>query len=590
MNLFAHPGRLWLLVAAVPMAAWVAWGARRRVREWSALGQSGRPPGDGSWAWLASMILVVLALGQPRWGRVFGPDVPAGHDLILVVDVSRSMAAEDAVPDRLGLAIEAGTSLLRALASGQGDRAGVVAFAGRGVVRCPLTAHLDSAVEVLRALRPGDVEPGGTDLGAAIDQAIGALDDEEHAEGRTLVVFSDGEDHVGSWPTLVDRLKEERIIVHAVAIGDPGRGHPISRFGPAGPGKVSDPEMVETRRSDVALGAVAKATGGVVVPLGLASVDLGALFRERIEPTAKRLRDESRLAERAERFPVFVLPAIGLGLTASWPGLARRRRRRLAFASLPLALLISGASPAGETAADLVARGRAAYASGRFADALDAFDRAIGLAPDAAVPRFDAASALFQLGRYPEALERYEESRDRGDDRLGVKVEYALGNTHLALGDVNEALARYDACLTSTLDGDGLDEVRSDAAANREFAAKRVKPPPESSEPSGADSPGSRKRPSSPRPSKAGRGDGDAPGAPDRQAPSAPGDPGPRGGSAPPSGTRGAGGAGGSGPSSPEPGSPEARLDAALENIREARRQRPPDPPPSGSKGVGKDW
>ncbi|MCI4370804.1 MAG: VWA domain-containing protein, partial [Thermoplasmata archaeon] len=220
------------------------------------------------------MVLVVLALAQPRWGRVFGPDAPAGHDVVLLVDVSRSMAAEDAVPDRLGVAIEAGSSLLRALATGEGNRASVVAFAGRGVVRCPLTAHLDSAVDVLRGLRAGDVQPGGTDLGAALDTAIGAFDDEEHEEGRTIVVFSDGEDHVGSWASEIDRLRVGGIIVHSVAIGDPLRGHPVPsiRLGPSK--KDREPE-VETRRSDVAFEAISKATGGAVVPLGLAAMDLG---------------------------------------------------------------------------------------------------------------------------------------------------------------------------------------------------------------------------------------------------------------------------------------------------------------------------
>ncbi len=135
--------------------------------------------------------------------------------------------------------------------------------------------------------------------------------------------------------------------------------------------------MVETRRSDVAFEAISKATGGVVVPLGLASTDFGALFRSRIEPTARRRRDDLRIAERVERFPAFLLPAIGFGLTASWPGLARRRGRRLAYSGLAFALLSTGAGPAAETAADLVERGRRAYASGQFAEALEAFDRAI---------------------------------------------------------------------------------------------------------------------------------------------------------------------------------------------------------------------
>lgn len=75
---FAHPERLWLLLALVPMAAWLLRGSRYRLRDWSALAQSGRPPGDGSWAWLVAMALIVVALAQPRWGRVLGFESPGG--------------------------------------------------------------------------------------------------------------------------------------------------------------------------------------------------------------------------------------------------------------------------------------------------------------------------------------------------------------------------------------------------------------------------------------------------------------------------------------------------------------------------------
>ena len=571
---FAHPDRLWLLAALLPMAAWVARGSRLRLRDWKALGQSGRPSGDGSWAWLVAMGLIVVALAQPRWGRMLGPDSPAGHDVVLLVDVSRSMAAEDAVPDRLGVAVDAASSLLRALDNGEGNRSAVVVFAGRGVVRCPLTSNLDAALDILRSLRPGEVQPGGTDLGAALDSAIGAFDEEEHAEGRTIVVFSDGEDHAGSWPSAIDRLRGAGIIVHSVAIGDPDRGHPV-------PPKSNRDRAAETRRSDVAFEAISKATGGAVVPIGLASVDLGALFRDRIEPTARQRRDDFRLPERVERFPAFLLAALGFGLAGSWPGQARRRGGRLAFSAVLVASISLGAGPSASTPAGLVTLGRSAYDSGRFAEALDAFERAIALGPAAAIPRYDAASALFQLRRYPEAIARYEEARDRGDAGLTIKIDYALGNAHLALGTIPDAIARYDACLASTLPGTTFDAVRSDAEANRAFAASRPKPPPEQPEPGGSKPVGSKP----PRPSSKGKiGDSEPSPSPGQTVE------GPKESDSSSPGSRGAGGAGGGGLAPPPAGSPEARLNAALREIREARRRRPPEPPPSASNGVGKDW
>ena len=228
---FANPEYLWLLVVLAPLAGWMARGRRRRLRDWDALGQSGRPRGDGSLGWLGAIVCLVVALAQPRWGRVLGPPLPPGHDVVLLVDVSRSMGAEDAVPNRLGVAVEAARSLVAALGREGGNRVAVVAFAGRGVVRCPLTENLGAVDSALQALRPGDVRPGGTDLGAALGAALEAFDDQEHEEGRTIVLFSDGEDHGQDWEANVNRLRQARVIVHSIAIGDREAGTP----GPVGP-------------------------------------------------------------------------------------------------------------------------------------------------------------------------------------------------------------------------------------------------------------------------------------------------------------------------------------------------------------------
>ncbi len=224
---FANPELLWLF-ALLPLAALRAWGAaRRRRREWSALRCSGRPPSDGSVFWLIAASCVIVALARPQWGSSAQGALPSGRDVVLAIDVSRSMAVKDAVPDRLGVAIEAAQSLLSALGSAPGDRAAVVAFAGRGVRRCPLTESLGAVSEVLHSLRPGSVRPGGTDLGAALEAARAAFDDQDRSGGRAIILFSDGEDHRERWQGIVERLREEGVVVHCVAIGDADQGHPI---------------------------------------------------------------------------------------------------------------------------------------------------------------------------------------------------------------------------------------------------------------------------------------------------------------------------------------------------------------------------
>jgi Ca-activated chloride channel homolog len=571
---FAHPGYLWLLVALVPLSAWVARGRRRRARDWAALGQEGRPRGDGGLGWLGAIALLVVALAQPRWGRLAGPPRPPGHDVVLLVDLSRSMGAEDAVPSRLGAAVEAAEGLVRALGREPGSRAAVVAFAGRGVTRCPLTENLGAVVEALRALRPGDVRPGGTDLGAGLDEALARFDAAERDGGRTIVVFSDGEDHAGTWRTALGRLRDAGAVVHAVAVGDDAKGHPV----PSGRGSGTltfRGSTVLSRRSDAALEGLAHATGGAIVRLGLASGDLGALYLSRIAPGERRARLEARPPERAERYGLFVLAALAVGLVGSYP---RRGRwpgpRRLAVAA---ALAAIGASSRDETPRDAVAAGQSAFAAGRFDEALAAFERAVALDPDGAVPRYDAAAALFRLGRFPEAMARYGEARERASRHMRTKIDYALGNTALALGDPLGAIRHYDACLASTAPGPDLVAVRRDAAINRRFAEEQARRPPAPPDPDRA----SKAPPDRPKPQEpGGRGEDRGPSGP--QAP---------GGSRDPatSDRRGPGGAGGTGPAPPRPGSPEARLAAALDDIRDARRRRIADEVPPADEDR-KDW
>jgi Ca-activated chloride channel homolog len=583
---FARPEGLWLLLLLIPIALWVVRGRRRRARAWAALGQSGRPKGDGGWWWLGAVACLIVALAQPRWGRLPGLSLPDGQDVVLLVDVSRSMAAEDAIPSRLGVAIESGASLLTALGQEPGTRAAVVAFAGRGVVRCPLTENLGDVADALRSLRPGLVPLGGSNLGAGLDAALDAFDTDDHAEGRAIVVFSDGEDpdaeaHASSWAVILHRLDEAKVLVHAVAIGDPEQGHEI----PSGTG--GEPlryqgQVVRSRRSDATLEELSRATGGALVRLGLKTADLAALYRRRIAPIARRHLDTLRPPERVERFGVFLIGALALGLVGSWPGPRRWRRSALLVLASATLAIGPGAGSKDMSLAETIEAGRRAYDVRDFPAALAAFEQARALDPKSSIARYDLAATLYQLRRFPEAMALYQEARPSADAGLRTKIDYALGNTSLALGDIPGSLRHYDDCLASRVAGAAYDAVRRDAAINRQFAVRHSPPPPR--QPGGGD----REAPKSPS-NRSPRSTPDAnsrepsPPGPDGQAP-------PDGQNPAPPGLRGPGGAGGHGPNPPQPGTPEARLADALENVREARGHRLEDQPPSAAEGERKDW
>ncbi len=557
---FAHNGWLWTL-AILPIVA--ARGVARRAQrqdDWTALGQTGRAPLQPSIAWLVAMASLIIALAEPHWGRSAGSTLPPGRDLVIAIDVSRSMAARDALPDRLGVARESTESLIDAIGKNEGDRVALILFAGRGVLRCPLTRNLGAALEMVRSIRVGSVQPGGTNLGAGLDAAFDALDDFDRSGGQTIIVFSDGEDHAGAWPTAVKRLGDRGVLVHTVALGDAQRGYPI-------PYRDS---TVITRRTDEALATIARKTGGVFVPLGTATTDMGRLYQTRLEPRARRVRDDRGGGELAvPRFPWFLGAALVFMLIASRP-----REWRVPGLFLAALLFLTGATPIDPISA--TRDGLAAYGRGRFEEALKAFREAIKAQPEHPLASYNLGATLYQIGRYQEALKLYQNARVRADAPLRLKIDYALGNTALSLGDPASALRHYEDCLAAT--GIGLDSVRRDAAVNREFAQNLVR------QSRGESGPGM----GNPR-KKAGNAQGSSKG----RNPEAPGVASSGQGVEASTARRGVGGAGETGPAAAATAgdsTPESQLDRALAQIREGRRSRIDEVDADASRDNLKDW
>jgi Ca-activated chloride channel family protein len=575
------------------------------------LAQRGRLGRTGTLCLLGCACCLIVALAQPRWGRLAAPALAPGHDVVLLIDVSRSMGAEDAVPSRLAVALESAESLVHALGHDEANRAAVVAFAGRGVLRCPLTENLGAVLAALHRLRPGGVQPGGTDLGAGLDAALDAVGTEEHAHGRAAVIFSDGEDHANRWDARLERLHANDLVVHTVAIGDADAGHVIPGEKPNQP-LLFQGEPVLSRRSDAALEAIAQQTGGTFVRFGLASTDLGTLYRTKIEPAARTRHESGHRLGGADQFSLFLLAALGLLLAGcrpvvrgwNWPRAGGWRlglmSRGVCLALIAVAGLTIGAgkspsNPGAESAAEANLRGRAAYDASRLDEALGAFELAIARVPGSPIPRYNAAATAFQLGRYAEARQLYFEARSRAGGSLRTKIDYALGNTALALGDIPGAISSYDACLASTEGGAALDAVRRDAAINRRFALEQARSLAISHDENPDNLPKS-DRPNHQRNSNRDNGAGEAPdGNTENDATSAGTSPPADGeGNRPPASRRrmgGGAGGGGSTPSRARGDSPEDRLDAALEQIRAALDRRlPEEMPPVSGTNERKDW
>ena len=300
--------------------ALAVWARRTRIRR-AALWSSGlkrEAASHGHWGnpliGLISL-LAIVALAGPRWGTRVVETETKGLDLVIAVDISRSMLAEDTEPSRLERAKREARRLIHDLS---GDRIGLVAFAGQSYVMSPLTVDGSALHLLIDALDPDVASAGGSSLSLALAQGHDLLLAGDEVADRVLVVFSDGEAH-DSLPEILDRAASlRRDGVHLVLVSEGGRTGvriPVRDFYGELIGHQLDPggEYVETRRRDDILTAVADAAQGVVVSAEVAD-------------QAGRVRE---LVSAFKRTPLATTTA------AQGAGAAARRRRHGAAAGAP---------------------------------------------------------------------------------------------------------------------------------------------------------------------------------------------------------------------------------------------------------------
>lgn len=270
---FAQPELLWLMLLLPPMflAGW--WSAVRRGRALRRFAGGprlvSRFTGEVSVHRRAAKLLllyfalacVILAAARPQWGTRLEPITRSGADVIVLLDNSLSMAAEDLAPNRLEQARNGIDQLLRRLS---GDRVGLITFAGRATVACPLTLDQAAVRLFLHVVQVETVQVPGTALAEALGLALQSFGDEPAVQaerGRAVIVFSDGEDHEGGLDEVLEELRGNGIVVYTVGCGTT-RGAPIPMRDAAGYKKDREDKIVTTRLDEGVLERLALETGG----------------------------------------------------------------------------------------------------------------------------------------------------------------------------------------------------------------------------------------------------------------------------------------------------------------------------------------
>ena len=257
---------------------------------------------------IAAVGCLALALMQPQWGKRW-QDVPRrGRDLMILLDVSRSMLARDVIPNRLQRAKIDIKDLVQVLHQEGGHRLGLVVFAGRASLQCPLTLDYAFFLQKLNQVGPETVGRGGTLIGDAIRQALHGFGTLEH-NYKDIILITDGEDHESFPLEAAKAAAQAQVSIYAIGLGDPRVGTRIpARDDPEKPAFVQyqGQEVRSKMREDLLL-EIARITGGAYVPAGTRSIELDRIYMENLAPKARRDLDVAVRERYVHRFQWFVL-------------------------------------------------------------------------------------------------------------------------------------------------------------------------------------------------------------------------------------------------------------------------------------------
>lgn len=289
---FVEPGWLTLAVAGPLLVAWLHRRARIERARQAALLISPRLQAEAfqslspgrrrlkQWLLGLSVACMALALARPQWGHLTEISRPVGEDLLVLLDCSQSMLAEDVRPSRLDRAKLGILDLVRTRLDG---RVGLVAFAGQAFLQCPLTADKDAFRESLLAVDTSSIATAGTDLGRALEEASLAM--ESGAQRKSMVLVTDGEDLERSGVRVAHTLARQGVVVHTVGVGTPEGAEIRVIDGTGQPTVLRDGrgEIVRSRLDEKTLTSLAGVTGGTYRrfgPSGEGMIDLSGFLRD----------------------------------------------------------------------------------------------------------------------------------------------------------------------------------------------------------------------------------------------------------------------------------------------------------------------
>ncbi|MDZ7725813.1 MAG: VWA domain-containing protein [candidate division KSB1 bacterium] len=254
---------------------------------------------------LIAVCFMIFSLARPQIGTKVETVKREGIDILVAIDVSKSMLARDIQPSRLEKAKHEVESLIHRL---EGDRIGLIAFAGVPFVQCPLTLDYGAASIFLDIMDPALIPTPGTAIGAAIEKAMQTFDQKERKH-KVLILITDGEDHKGKALDIAKQAEREGIKIYAVGIGSP-KGEPIpAATGSSGFEKDREGQVIITKLDEMTLEKIALQTGGKYFRATSGESELDRIYDD-ISKMEKKELGSLKYSQFEDRFQYLVIIAL----------------------------------------------------------------------------------------------------------------------------------------------------------------------------------------------------------------------------------------------------------------------------------------
>ncbi len=441
-----------------------------------------------------AMASIFVALARPQMGFQWKEVKRKGIDILVAVDTSKSMLAEDVRPNRLE---RSKFGIMDFVSKLEGDRVGLLPFAGTAFLMCPLTLDYNAFRNSLEALDTEIIPQGGTDLASAIYEAEAAFQND--ANHKILVLVTDGEDLEGAALSAATEAKDKGLTIYTVGVGTPsGELIPLTMGGKDGIFvKDETGQPVKSRLDETMLQKIAEATGGRYEPLGQQAEGLEAIYREKLSLVPKQ-----ELAERMQRVPIerFQWPLmLALILLLAEFAISDRKRSRknfpvikTAYRRIPKIGRVAGATSVGVLILLAIiflgfggahaspGDAEAAYKAGNYDLAVEGYRSEAEKAPEEPQLQFNLGTAAYKGKQYPEALTSFKRALNVQDIQLQNQSYYNMGNTLYRQGEETEkqnpqqTIQHWEASIQAYDNALKLKPEDQDAEFNKEFVKKRL--------------------------------------------------------------------------------------------------------------------